>query len=362
MNEDKDIKEAHGEEQEIDLLELAQKVWAGRMLVLKVCGIAAVVGLIVAFSIPKEYTTTVKMVSESSSKSGLGGMGALASMAGINIGGGKGEDALSPELYPEIVGSVPFLVELFDVKVTDQKGKIDTTLYVYLDEHQKGTWWGAAMGAPFKLLGWTMGLFRDKEEGGESSLNTFHLTQDEASVAKTLGDRIALSADKKNGTITLNVTMQDALISATMADTVTQRLQEYITNYRTNKARHDMEYTQLLYDEAKQNYYEAQQSYAKYTDGNQNIILRSYKTEEERLQNEMNLAYGLYNQMAQQLQIAKAKVMEITPVYTVVKPATVPLKPAKPNKPMLLIGFIFLGFIGSVGWILMGKDLLAKFK
>lgn len=91
-------------------------------------------------------------------------------------------------------------------------------------------------------------------------------------------------------------------------------------------------------------------------------ISHSVRTEQERLQNEMSLAYGVYNQVAQQLQMAKAKVQEITPVYTVVQPATVPLKPAKPNKIMILIGFVFLAGVGSVGWILFVKDLLKGWK
>ena len=281
MSEDKKINTTPAEEQEIDLIELAHKVWINKKFVLKVCGIAAVIGVIVAFSIPKEYSTTVKMVSESGSQSGLSGMGALANVAGINLGGSKDGDALSPELYPDIVSSVPFLTELFDVRVVDQKGKIDTTLYVYLDEYQKGTWWGAVMGVPFKLLGWTMSIFKDKPiECEEGQVNTFQLTSKESGVVSNLKNRISLSADKKSGTITMNVTMQDALISAMLADTVTQRLQGYITDYRTNKARHDLNYTEMLYKEAKQNYYDAQQRYARYTDGNQNVVLRSYKTEE----------------------------------------------------------------------------------
>ena len=58
------------EEQEIDLIELAQKVWASRKLVFKACGIAALVGLVVAFSIPKEYSTSVTLAPESGGKSG----------------------------------------------------------------------------------------------------------------------------------------------------------------------------------------------------------------------------------------------------------------------------------------------------
>ena len=116
------------------------------------------------------------------------------------------------------------------------------------------------------------------------------------------------------------------------------------------------------YGEAKASYEDAQKKYANFVDANQNIILLSYRAEQERLQNEMNLAYQVYTQVSQQLQMARAKVQEITPVYTVVQPATVPLKPAKPNKLMILIGFMFLAGVGSVGWILFVKDLLKGWK
>lgn len=350
------------EEQEIDLIELAQKVWAGRKLILKVCGIAALVGLVVAFSIPKEYSTSVTLAPESGGKSGGGSMGALAAMAGINLGSSSGEDALSPELYPDIVSSTPFLIELFDVKVKDQKGKIDTTLYAYLKEHQRAPWWSAVVSAPFQALGWTLSLFKDKPEEGDAKLDPFCLTPEEAGIAASLSKRISIAADKKTGVTTLAVTMQDPLISAALTDTVMHCLQNYITVYRTNKARHDLAFTEKLYGEAKANYTDAQKKYANFVDANQNIIMLSYRAEQERLQNEMNLAYQVYTQVSQQLQMGRAKVQEITPVYTVVQPATVPLRPAKPNKIMIMIGFIFLAGVGCVGWILFVKDLLKGWK
>ncbi|MBM6736472.1 chain-length determining protein, partial [Mediterranea massiliensis] len=118
------------EEQEIDLLELAARVWAERKLVLKWCGVAVVVGLVVAFSIPKEYTTTVTLAPESSQGGGaLGGLSALAGMAGINLRSGQeGGDALNPELYPDIVSSVAFSTELFDVPVQAEKDSLKCTL------------------------------------------------------------------------------------------------------------------------------------------------------------------------------------------------------------------------------------------
>lgn len=352
------------QEQEIDLIELAQKIWAERKLVFKACGIAAVIGIVVAFSIPKEYETKVTLAPETTGGKGISGsMGALASMAGINLGGGaNGEDALSPELYPNIVSSTPFLVELFNVNVENKEGNINTTLFDYMDNHQKSTWWSYILSAPFKALGWTMSLFRgDEKEDGNNEVNPFSLTKDQQRVAEQISKSITSSVDKKSGVITLAVTMQDPLISAALTDTVMKKLQNYIIDYRTNKARHDLAFTEKLYKEAKNSYYKAQQAYAAYTDGNMNVVMARYKTEQERLQNEMNLAYNVYNQVAQQLQMSKAKVQEITPVYTVVQPAVVPLKPSKPSKPLILIGFVFLAAFGSIGWILV-KDMFKGWK
>ena len=361
--ENKPVASQQEEEQEIDLLELAQKVWAGRKLIFKACGAAVVLGLVVAFSIPKEYTTAVTLAPEVGVKSGAGNLGALASMAGINLASGSGEEALSPDLYPDIVRSTPFLLDLFPVRITTLESGKPITLYEYMDNHQRTPWWGMVTSAPFKALGWMASLLKEESKVlNETKPDAFRLTQDQAEIAKSISDRIITNVDKKNGMISLSVTMQDPLVSAALTDTVMQNLQSYITEYRTNKAKRDLAYTEKLYKEAQQDYYAAQQKYANFADSNLDIVLTGYRTRLERLQNEATLAYGLYNQISQQLQLAKAKVQEVTPVYTVVQPASVPLQPESPKKPMILIGFIFLAFVGSVGWILFVKDLLKQFR
>ena len=348
------------EEQEIDLIELAQKVWAGRKLIFKACGIAVIVALVVAFSIPKEYATSVTLAPEVGGRSSSSNLGALAAMAGVNLRTSGGEDALSPELYPDIVSSTPFLTSLFDVRVQDGEAEIDTTLYVYLKDYQRAPWWGVITSAPFRAIGWVSSLFKDEaeEQGGAAELNPFHLTQEESNIANALSGRIAVDVDKKTGVTTLTVTMQDPLISASLTDTIMHSLQNYITDYRTNKARHDLAYMEKLYKEARQEYMEAQEKYASFADTNLDLNRLIYRAEQERLQNEMNLAFQVYTQVAQQLQMAKAKVQEITPVYTVVQPATVPLNAAKPSKMLILVAFVFLAGVGSVGWILFVKDIV----
>lgn len=351
-------------EQEIDLQELLQKLWVRRRFILKWCVVGAVVGLVIAFSIPKEYTTTVKLAPEiQNNKSSLGGLSSLASIAGINLDNRTTLDAVYPELYPDIVQSVPFMTALFDVNVSDAEGKHNWPVSEYVSEELQAPWWSAVLGFPFKALEWAKGLFTKEDENtGKDRVNPFHLTKEEDKIVQSLQKRITASVDPKTQVVSLSVTMQDPLISATLTDTVMRNLQDYITEYRTNKARNDLGFTQRLFDEAQNKYYEAQQRYAQYMDQNQGIVRRSFRTEQERLQNEMNLAYNLYNQTAQQLQMAKAKVQESTPVYAVVQPATVPLKASKPSKIAIFIGFIFLAGVISAGWVLFRQNAIDLFK
>lgn len=360
MNENiQNISSKPQEEQEIDLLELALKIWAERKFILKFCSYAVLVGLIVAFSIPKEYTATATIAPEMSDGKSGGSLSSLAAMAGINMNASSGADAIYPDLYPDIIASTPFITELFDVPVESLNAEIDTTVYGYLNDYQRAPWWSTVTSAPFKALGWVISLFNDNEESGDKAkLDPFHLTKEEASVVKVLSQRISVSVDKKTGLTTLSVTMQDARIAACLTDAVMTKLQNYVVEYRTNKARKDFQFQQTLFERKKKEYEKAQEEYAKFADANKNIILLSYRAEQERLENEMRLAYQVYTSVAQQLQMAEAKVQEITPVYTILEPATIPIRASKPNKFIILISFVFLTGVGCMGWILWGCKVL----
>lgn len=349
------------DEQEIDLLELAMKLWNQKKKICIWCLIGAIFGLVVAFSIPREYTTDVKLAPEASNGQKMSGsLGAMAAMVGIGGANQGGSDAVNPMLYPDVVSSVPFLVGLFNVPVEDIDGEKKITVKEYVEEDLRSPWWSTVIGLPFKLLG--MLRSSDEEIDPNKPTDAFQLTKPEDNVVKALQARINASVDTKTSVITISVMMQDPLISATLADTVVSRLQEYITDYRTNKARKDLEYAELLNEEAKDNYYKAQQKYADYLDRNNGLIIHSAMTTRERLQNEATLAFNLYNQTAQQVQVAKAKVQENTPVYATVTPATVPIKPTSPRKALILVGFVFLAFVACSAWILYGKPLVEEMK
>lgn len=360
MREDQEFNNNEGEEKEIDLLELAMKLWAQRkkLIIWSVCG--AVIGLIIAFSIPKEYTTEVKLAPEVSESRASGNLSGLASLAGISMGSSTGADAVYPQLYPDVVSSVPFTTSLFDVVVPTKETGDKFTVSQFMEDETKSPWWSVILGLPGKLIG----LLRssDEEVGPDHKLDNFQLTQDESMLVQALNKRVTASVDQKTSVITIQVTMQDPMVSAVLADTVVSRLNEYITDYRTNKARKDLAYAEKLNDQAKQDYYTAQQKYADYLDRNQGLALHSAQTVRERLQNEVSLAFNLYNQTAQQVQKCQAKVQETTPVYTIVAPATVPIKASSPKKMLILIGFTFLAFVACAAWILFISPLIQEHK
>lgn len=349
------------EEQEIDLVELVQKLWKERKVLLKVTGISVFVGLIVAFSIPKEYITTVKLAPEVQDASKRSSLGGLAAMAGINLNTSMGADAISPDLYPDVVQSTPFLLDLFDVQVESKDKDIKTSLYIYMLNHQRSAWWGYIVSAPFKLLGVIKNLFSDEKEE-DDVVDPSYLTIDQEKVIKALQERVSVSVDKKTLVITASVKMQDPVICAEVTKVVLTNLQKYITNYRTQKVKQDLEFTQKVFEESKAAYYKAQQAYAAFEDANRNIISSSYRTEQERLRDEMSLSFNVYNTLALKLEQDKLKVQEETPVYTIIEPAMVPLKPSSPSKAMVLIGVVFLALAGTSVYILFGKDFIDSFK
>ncbi|WP_029904695.1 Wzz/FepE/Etk N-terminal domain-containing protein [Prevotella sp. 10(H)] len=340
---------------EIDFLILAKKIWIQKKKVLKVTIIGGIIGVIVAFSIPKEYTTTIVLMPESQSSGLFSSMGSLAAMAGINLNPNMGDALASPDLYPDVFQSTSFLKGLFNIEVKDRKEEVDTTLYVYLKDHQNYPWWSYIFSFPRKLLG------KFSSNDSQTSAKTAKpservMSKEEIDIINILKERLFVSSDKKSGVTTVSVTMQDSQISAYIADSLVSYFQAYIINYRTQKSRKDLLYAEKLFNESQINYYKAQKDYATFIDGNINVVSAKFRITQERLQNEANLTYSIYNQMAQQLQMAKVKVQDTTPVFTVIQPAIQPINPSRPLKKVIVAVFLFLSFVGISIWTLR-KDV-----
>lgn len=350
------------DELEIDLMEYVRKLWNARMLLVKVAGIAAVIGIVIGISIPKKYSAEVLLAPESGKGGGssLSGMAAMLGIGNMNMGGDA--NALNFSMASDIVASTPFILELIDTRVQTLDGKMDTTLVAYLGT-QSIPWWSTLMSLPSKTIGGVMSLFSSNDKPTEEKpIDPFRLTPQQKGQIGAIQSIINIEPDKKSGMTKLSVTVQDPLVAATMADTVLVKLQEYITNYKTSKAREDCKYWEQLYKERQKEYYEAQEKYAKYSDANQGVILQSVKIEQERLQNEQALAFQVFSQVATQLQMSRAKLQEEKPAFAILEPASVPLSPTGTNKKIIVLGLAFLAVAVTSAWVLFGKDLWVSLK
>ena len=350
-----DVQEPENDEQEIDWMDILRRIYAIRKSLYKAAGIGLILGIIIALSIPKQYTVTVTLSPEMSGDTKASG---LASLASSFLGGGttsSSNDALNVTLAPDIVASTPFILELFNTKVQTLDGELDTTLVAYLDE-QKQPWWGYIKAAPGMAIGAIKSLFFEKTESVPTEINPFQLTQKEAAKVGELRKSVAADVDLKTAMTTITVTLQDPKVTAIVADSVVAKLQQYIIDYRIKKAKEDCAYLEELYKERQQEYYDAQSKYAHYFDSNRNIAFQSVRAEQERLQNDMNLAYQVYSQVAQQLQVARAKIQEEKPVFAVVEPASIPLQPSETSRKMILIGIVFLAVCVTGAWKLLGQS------
>lgn len=354
-----DVQEPENDELEIDWMEILRKIIAIRKTLYKAAGVGVVLGIIIALSIPKQYTVTVTLSPEMGGDKASGG---LASLASSFLGGGASNspDALNATLAPDIVASTPFILELFNTRVQTLDGKLDTTLVAYLDE-QQSPWFSYIVKAPGMAIGAIKSLFSEKVDT-TTVLNPFQLTEKEFNKVENIRKIILADVDKKTAKTTISVTLQDPKVTAIVADSVVAKLQQYIIDYRIKKAKEDCAYLEQLYKERQQEYYEAQSKYAHYFDSNRNIALQSVRAEQERLQNDMNLAYQVYSQVAQQLQVARAKIQEEKPVFAVVEPATVPLQPSGTSRKVILVGVVFFIVCCVGAWKLLGQEYWQQLK
>lgn len=343
----KNIKNKKMEENKpivINLAVILKTIYKDRKQLIIFGIVGAVFGLIVAFSIPRIYKSTVVLAPEETSNGFMGSVSSLASMVGMDMKLGKTGDAIYPEIYPDVMGSTDFLVGLFSVPVTTKDKSYSADYATYLNKKTKSPWWDY----PKTLL--LQAIKKVKGGGGApytpgKKVDPFQLSRNEYELMLGISGNISCSVDKKTNVITITVTDQDPYIAACMADTVTSRLQHLITDYRTKKSREDVKYLNGILAKALENYKTSQDSYAAYTEGHRNAKLEYVNQTQAKLKSEMEMAENIYTTVSEQLELAKAKVQENTPAFITIQSASVPVKHSNTPKIIILALFFIIGIM-----------------
>lgn len=334
--------------QRIDFKEIWQVLLSKKKLFFKVWGITFVLACIWIFPQPRYYSAEVSVAPESADTKELGSIASMAASFGVSLGNGS-SDAIYPQLYPDLFKSTKFLVGLMDIEVRTKDGQLQTDYYTYLKDYQKEN----ILTLPFhKFRGWVSSLFT-KKEGEPATTNgkrfdPFQLSKKTSEILLAVQGNVKCTYSRTTDVVTIKVKDQDPLVCALLADSIKEHLQLFITDYRTKKARVDYDHYKALAAEAKAAYDRARNVYASFSDASTSVAMKSIELKMESMENEMQLKYNIYTALNTRLEAAMAKVQERTPVFTELKNATVPVKPAGPKRMIFVVSMLILATIGTI--------------
>lgn len=336
----------------IDLSKVFRTLMAKRRFFYKIWALTFILSCIWIFPQPRYYTCEVKLAPEVGGDNAATGFSSIASSFGFNINDITGQDAIYPELYPDLFESPEFVVGLYDIDVTTKDGDISTNYFNYIKSHQKKN----PLTAPFNwLMSQAKSLFETEDTtprtNGKNSVNPFMMNRKDYDLMQVIIQNINCSVDKKTSVITIRVKDQDPLVCATMADSVKAHLQNFIIRYRTSKVKEDVIHYQQMRDSAEIEYDAAIEVYSHYSDTHKKTILQSFQSERDKLKNDLLLKQNSLGAIETKLESTKMKLQEKTPAFTTLKSAIVPVKPAGPKRMLFVFGMLILVTFGYSFWI-----------
>ena len=349
------------EEDSIDIIALLKTLWNGKKLIVKTTILFFIIGCIVALLSPVIYTsqtTFIPQVSEDQMSSSKGGLGSLASLAGINLnqGSSTSDSYLSPLLYSKIANSDEFSLKLIEEELISLNGD-KFTLKEYM---LSGT------NSSFNLIGfikkYTIGLFlkNDNELKNNEIIKGYNfINREEFGLVNDFKQKFSIVLNDKDGYIEVIASDKDAFISTQLVKIVTKNLQSRIIELRTNKIKERLEYSKNQYELKQIEFNILQNNVADFKDSNKNISTARFMSELQKLESEYQLQQNILMTLASEFNNNKIKLNKDTPIFSVIDEVSVPNERSEPKRSLIALIYMFLGVVLSIGYLLV-KDPLAE--
>lgn len=352
-------QQAEDKNHEIDIVAIVKKVIKDKWSLLVFFIIFAVLGVAVALMTPRTYSTDVVVAPELSSGSMPEGLSDIASMVGVDLNNGNKSsvDAIYPQIYPDVISSNDFIVQLFNIPVTTEGAKNSKTYFDHITKDAKKGFWDY----PKTWMGNIVKKITGKKDttnlaDASTVIDPVHLSKVQSDIRDAIRSQVTCVVDKKTNVITITAKDFDRFVSAEVADTVQKRLRNYIIEYRTKKFKQDVAYAQSLVDTAEAKYVKTRNAYTAFAEANTDVTQESFVTKRDEMENNMQMRYTNYTQALQQLQVAQAKLREHTPVFTVIQEASVPFKPSDTPRSLIVLGYVLAGLFFDAIWVLLLKQ------
>ena len=354
-------------EDQIDIIALLSKVWYHKKSILKTVVIFGVIGIIVALSTPNKYTASSLFTPNYSGQSGgSSGLKGLASLAGINVGSMEGTKEVSPMLYGKITEGVTFKKALLTAPIENIEGVQTLKDYFVQKESESsflGTLKGYTIGLPGKVIGWF------KSDASETRLKVVQgieaISEDDYEYFKAIDEILTLSINDKDGFIEMIAVSENPKLAAQVAKNGELILQNQIIAIKTKSSLEMLGYLQGEYEAKKVLLNKAQERLSTFKDRNLNIATNSFSIQQTRLESELRTAGVVFDNVATQLEQVKLQVTKDTPVFSILKPVVFPNEKSEPKRSLIVVVWLFLGAVFSIGFVLAKapvQDVLKKIK
>jgi len=341
------------EEKTIDIIEIAKAIWNNRKLLLLCMGIGLIAGLGMAFTTPNLYTASTIMVPQMGKGSSSSSLSSLASLAGFDLGSMSQASAdISPLIYPQILNSIPFKLELMNTRVHFAKVDTAVSVYDYYVKCKKQTIVEKLKQYTIGLPGVIINAIKGKEKLPENTnRNRINLpitiTSTQLAIKKMLDQQVQLNVEKKEGYLTLTTTMEEPIVAAELTLKAQKMLQEFIINFKVEKSQAELQFIQERFDIAKAQAEGYNYNVAANADRFKNLVSNLPQVSNDRLQIKYNIANSVYLELAKQLEQAKIQVKKDTPTFTIIEPVSVPINKDNGSRSKKVIAFIVFG--GVIG-------------
>ena len=344
------------EEKDINLADLFGKLWKHRKLFIIVCGICAAFAVFLAIFSPRVFKAECVFVPQTN-QSFSSRYSSIASMMGMDLDMGGGDGPISPRVYPYILENPNYLRDLMYSKVHIEGFDEPVSVYdFYTDEtYQKFNLVTSIKRYTIGLPGFLLSKMLPSKKHDED-VETFNsvktdsipaLTDVEDAVARILSKSVTLDVDAKQGILTIDAYMPEALASAELCQNAYELIKKYVSDFKLTKSRKNLEFIEKQYVDAKEDYLRKQRAYAYYVDSNKGVMTAASMVERYRLENESQLAQSLYSELAKNVLSSRVKLEENNVSFTEIAPIGVPNRKFRPSGMLLLIVWVFLGFAGS---------------
>jgi uncharacterized protein involved in exopolysaccharide biosynthesis len=341
---------------EIDLIELLKKIYLQKKFILKISILASLFGIVYALFQPNEFTSSTTFIPQLSSgiKTGGSSLSGLASLAGINIGSMESSSEFPPTLYPQVVNGVPFKLDLLsnEIKLNNQSVLVKDFLQKKSSSNIARIIKKYTIGLPSLILS----SFKNQNKPLNES-KIYSITEKDEVLFEVLNNSLSLSINEKEGFITISYTDTNKNVAAQITQIAQNLLQEKIIEFKNKSSKEMLDFAVKQYSEKKESYEKLQDERAVFVDKNINISSSLFQNRLSRLDSEVYISQSIVQQLASQVEQAKLQVNKDTPVFTTIKPVTIPFERSAPKRSLIVIFFVFLGFVLSCGYVLLKEPV-----